>query len=92
MRFVLPSVKVAEKNPDRLGTVHGEFFNEKGEPYSFASKIVTKAEALDKDTLIDVENGILILPSGERGRKPSASATQDQINALLESARNSATS
>lgn len=91
MRFVLPSDKVADRNPDRVGTVHGTFHNENGEVLSFKSKEITKADLANPDTVIDIENGILILPAGERGRKPSASATQSDIDSLLASAREIAT-
>lgn len=90
MRAVKPSVKVAENNPDRLVTIHGTFYNLKGEKLSFSSKEITREMAANPDTIIDIENGKLILPAGERGRKPSASVSQADVNSLLDDVRNSA--
>lgn len=91
MRFIVSAGKVAERNPDRLGTIAGVFFNDKGEKLSFSSKEITREIASNSETVIDIEKGILTLPAGERGRKPSASASQDEINSLLDSVREVAT-
>jgi hypothetical protein len=90
MRVILPKGKVADNNPDRFCTVHGTFYNEKNEALSFSSKEVTRDMALDPVTVIDIENGILTLPSGERGRKPSASISADEVSNLLDTLRNPA--
>lgn len=87
MRFLVPSGKIAERNPDRFGTVAGIFYNSKDEKMSFTSKEITSEIASNPETVIDIENGTLTLPSGERGRKPSPSASQDEINSLLTSLR-----
>jgi hypothetical protein len=96
MRVIVPKGKVAAKNPDRLATVTGNFRNldEKGQPtgdtLSFHSKEITKAMGANPLTKIDRDNGILILPAGERGRKPAVSEDQDSIDALLASVREDA--
>lgn len=90
MRFVPNSAKGLEKNPEKMGTVHGTFTDENGNILSVKAKPVSWADAKNPETLIDVVNGVLILPSGERGRKPSVGVGQSDIDSLLESARNSA--
>ena len=92
MRFVPTSGKVAQKNPDRLGTVYGEFRADKngkptGDPLSISQKVIDKDVAANPATVIDLDNGILTLPSGERGRKASPGVAQDAIDALLAAAR-----
>ena len=89
-RAVTPRGKVADKNPDRVITIHGEFHNEKDEVLSFGQKVITREMALNPETVIDLANGILILPAGERGRKASVGETQDSVNSLLDSLRNPA--
>lgn len=90
MRVVPNTAKGLEKNPDKCATVHGKFFDEKGNALSVTSKVISFEDAKNPETRIDIENGILVLPSGERGRKPSKGVSQDDINTLLENARNSA--
>lgn len=90
MRVIFPSGKVAEKNPDRLCTVYGVFHDDNGNKLSITSKEVTNADAMHSDTVIDVENGILVLPSGERGRKQTPSVSQSDINSKLSQLRKSA--
>lgn len=92
MRFIVASGKVAVNNPDRLGTVHGKFSTEDGAELSVTSKVITFEDAANPDTIIDIENGILVLPSGERGRKASVSVTQTEIDSLLDTARTVAAS
>ena len=92
MRFVPTTGKVKVKNPDRVGTVYGEFHaDQNGKPAKDALSITQKVIDLDTAanplTRIDVENGILVLPSGERGRKAVAGIDQDSINSLLAAAR-----
>lgn len=97
MRLVPTAGKVAQKNPDRLGTVHGEFHavDDKGkvsaDPLSFTQKEITREIAANPLTVIDIENGLLTLPAGERGRKAVAGIDQDAVNALLASVREPAT-
>lgn len=88
MRVVIPKGKTAERNPDRFATVYGEFYDPKGNPLSVTQKVITNDMAQNAETVIDVTNGILTLPSGERGRKPSVSITQEDITSLLDSLRN----
>lgn len=88
MRFIKASGKTAERNPDRIGTVVGKFYTDKGVELSITSKAIDRSDALDPETVIDLVNGTLVLPSGERGRKPSVSMTQDAINSLLDAVRN----
>ena len=83
MRVIRPSEKVAEKNPDRFATVYGVFYNPDGEKLSILQKEITFADAQDESTVIDLENGILTLPSGQRGRKPVESISQDELMADL---------
>lgn len=90
IRAITPKGKVAEKNPDRVLTIHGAFFNEKGEKLSFSQKEITREMANNPDTVVDLENGILILPAGERGRKAAISVSQDEVNSVLDSIRNPA--
>lgn len=92
MRLTFPQGKVAEKNPDRFGTVHGEFYAiENGkrskEPLSYSSKEITKAIAANPLTVIDIANGRLTLPAGERGRKAVAGADQETVDAMLAALR-----
>lgn len=97
MRFVPTTGKVAQKNPDRLGTVYGEFHSvdAKGNPskdaLSITQKVIDRDTAANPLTVIDVENGLLTLPSGERGRKAVAGIDQDAIASLLAEARGEAT-
>lgn len=88
MRVVIPKGKVKDRNPDRLATVYGVFYDSKGNKLSVTQKVVTLEDAQNDETVIDIENGILTLPAGERGRKPSASISQDDVLALLEDIRN----
>lgn len=87
MRVVLTSGKTAERNPDRFATVYGTFYDAKGNKLSVSQKVITREDAINTDTVIDIENGILTLPSGERGRKASVSITQDDVDSLLDSLR-----
>lgn len=83
MRVIRPSVKVAEKNPDRFATVYGIFYNPEGDKLSILQKEILISDALDSSTVIDIENGILVLPSGQRGRRPVESISQDDLLAEL---------
>jgi len=94
MRLLLPKGKIADKNPDRALTVLGKAFyaqnvdGSRGEKLTFGSKEITFDMARNPVTVIDKDNGILVLPAGERGRKARAGIEQDAVNALLESIRN----
>lgn len=92
MRVVLPKGKTKDRNPDRFATVYGDFYDAKGTLLSVSQKVITFDIAQSDETVIDVENGILTLPSGERGRKPSASIAQEDINSLLDNLRTGAAS
>lgn len=87
MRVIFPSGKVAEKNPDRFATIYGKFHDENGNPLSIPSKEVTLSMAESVDFSIDIEKGILTLPSGHRGRPVSKSVSQDDINSRLAALR-----
>lgn len=92
MRFVPTTGKVLAKNPDRIGTVYGDFYADLNgkparEPLSITQKVIDRETAANPVTVIDLENGILTLPTGERGRKAVASVSQDDVNALLAAAR-----
>jgi len=87
MRVVFPKGKVAENNLDRFATVYGKFLNEKGTAFSFTSKAITLDEAKADGFVLDIANGILTLPDGQRGRKEYASVSQDEIDALLTALR-----
>jgi len=84
MRFVQPSGKTAERNPDRFGTVYGEFHSEDGKTQlSITSKTISKDEAKNPATVIDLTNGILTLEDGRRGRTASKGLSQTDIEAQL---------
>lgn len=90
-RVLFPSPKVAEKNPDRWGTVTGDFEDAKGQPLTIKSKNITldmvNSEAFSLD--IDDENAIVTftIESGQRGRKPSKGATSAEVKKALAAAR-----
>jgi aromatic ring hydroxylase len=89
MRVVRPSEKMREKHPDRFATIFGVFSNEQGQRLSITSKVITIDEAMDTATVIDVSNGILTLADGKRGRTETIGLSQDEIEAELNSLRNS---
>jgi hypothetical protein len=91
MRVIVPTGKVAERNPDRFATIHGTFFDPKGEKLSFSQKEVTLEMARNPETVIDVENGILTLPSNQRGRPISKGIEQNAISDMLNELRNEKT-
>lgn len=96
MRIVPTIGRVAEKNPDRLLTVHGDFRavdkegNPIGDVLTFHSKEVTRQDAANPITVIDVATGMLTLPAGERGRKALVGIGADAVAALLASVRGDA--
>ena len=83
MRVVRPSARIQEAHPERVFTVKGKFHDEDNNPLSISSKDVTVAYATSSEFSIDVEKGLLTLPLGVRGRKPSTSLTQKDIEAQL---------
>lgn len=97
MRAVPTTGKVAEKNPDRLFTVHGEFHSTDDKGKASAEALTITQKVIDRETAasplfaIDLANGLLTLPSGERGRKAVIGSDQDAIDALLNSVREVAT-
>lgn len=88
MRFVRPSRKVAEKNPDRWGTVYGTFYDAEGNKLSIGSKNIDREDALHPEFDISVAGGLLVMPEGKRGRRAVASLTDEDIAAQLEALRN----
>lgn len=88
MRVVAPSKAVAEKNPDRLWTVKGEF-SEDGNALSITSKNITLAMAQSADFAIDLAKGTLTISEGRRGRRESAGLNETEIAASLAALRKS---
>jgi hypothetical protein len=91
MRAIFPKGKVAERNPDRFVTIYGQFHNEKGEKLSIGSKAIDKATALSPDFALDVANGTLTLPDGQRGRQASVGVSQTDVEAALAALRKPST-
>lgn len=83
MRVVRPSPKIAEAHPERVFTVKGKFFDEDNNPLSITSKDITVAYAKSDEFVIDVQKGLLTLPLGIRGRRPSTSLNQEDIEKAL---------
>lgn len=83
MRVTRPSTKIKEAHPERLYTVNGKFFDEDNNPLSITSKNVTIENAKAEGFVLDAKKGILTLPLGTRGRKPSVGLNQDEIEAEL---------
>jgi hypothetical protein len=81
MRVLLPSDKTKEKNPDLLFTVSGKFFAEDGSALTIPQKAITVE--MREHVKVDMAKGTLTVPAGQRGAPKRASATQDEINALL---------
>ena len=93
MRVTFPEGKVAEKNPERFATVHGEFHQiVNGKPQKDALSIVSKSidneTAANPLTVIDLPNGTLTLPEGRRGRQAAESVSQDALAERLAALRN----
>jgi hypothetical protein len=88
MRFVRPSPKVAEKNPERFGTVYGTFYDAEGMKLSITSKNVDREDALSDEFAISVESGTLTLPEGKRGRKAAHGLSDSDILSVLTALRN----
>lgn len=79
IRVLFPSDKVAEKRPDLFAVVTGEFRDAKGNLLSITRKEVTIEMAKSPEFALDTETGTFSIPSGKRGRKPSAGASQTEI-------------
>lgn len=89
LRVVKPSGKTAENNPDRFLTIFGVFHDADGKEMSIKAKAVSIDEARSSEFSIDLEKGILTLPSGKRGRVASASLSAEDIASELAFLRNS---
>lgn len=92
MRVLPVTEKVAAKNPDRVLTVAGVFHStnangKRGEKLSFASKAIDREDALAEGFAIDLANGTLTIPVGERGRKATESLTADAVGDILAALR-----
>ncbi len=83
MRVLLPTEKVAERNPDLAFTVTGKFFAEDGTALTIPQKAITK------DMLpfvkVNLDKGTLTVPAGQRGAPKRESASQADIDAILAS-------
>lgn len=97
MRVTRPGPKTAEKNPERVYTVSGTFYSTeqdddgnliRKDKLTVPSKNVDKSDILSEGFLLDIANGILTVPAGERGRKAAESLDADTIAAELEALRN----
>lgn len=86
-RVTFPEGKVAERHPDRWATVHGDFYDAKGNALSIVSKSISVDTASDPAFSLDGpdDSGTLsfTVRTGRRGRKPMAGATSDAIAAAL---------
>lgn len=100
VRATFPTGKVLTNNPERFATVAGTFYRaveaedgtlSAGEKLSYSSKSIDNDVAMAEGFLLDLENGILTIPEGERGRKPSPGVSQDAIEARLLALRTPAT-
>lgn len=100
MRFLPAKGKVAERNPERLGAVHGSSFRHVlgwdadgnavlGDELSIRTKAIDREDATSANFALDLASGTLTLPAGQRGKPRADGATQDEINALLAAARES---
>lgn len=84
MRVVRISGKIAEKHPDRIFTVYGEFYREGDKsPMSIVSKNLYKSDIQHPDFNLDLKAGILVLNEGKKGRRSYTSISQADIEAEL---------
>ena len=88
MRFVRPSAKVSERNPERFGTVYGTFFDAEGNKLSITSKASDNDDATNPEFAISVANGLLTMPEGKRGRRATAGLNDEDILSALDALRN----
>ena len=99
LRATVPEGKVAERNPERVLNVTGTFYSvkeDKGkivkdQPMSFVVKYITREIAADPEFSLDLANGMLTLPAGERGRKPADALSAEDVAAILAAARGEST-
>lgn len=87
MRAIVPSAKVAERNPELFVTIKGEFRTEDGNSLTITSKAITNDMAKSPEFRLDIPKGILTVPSGQRGRPESESASQADIENRLKAIR-----
>lgn len=88
MRVLLPSAKIAEKNPDRVFSITGTaFYDESGAELSIKSKEVTTDMVNSEGFNLDLKNGILTISDGRRGRRPSVGASEADIEAAILAAK-----
>lgn len=96
MRVTRPSGKTAERNPDRVYTVHGTFWSTDTDPkgklirkdkLSIVSKNVDYADVMAEGFAVNLSAGTLTLPEGKRGRTASASLSESDILAELAAIR-----
>lgn len=86
MRVIRTSGKMAEKHPERIFTVHGEFYKDNAK-LSFTSKVIEISDVQNPAFSIDLDKGILTLNENSKGRKKMESISQEDILAELEAIR-----
>lgn len=86
LRVTFPTGKIADKHPDRFATIHGTFYVGKNK-LSIVSKNITVDEAKSDEFNIDMDKGILTLPSGQRGRRKAEGVSNDELQAALKNIR-----
>lgn len=86
MRVNRTSGKQAEKHPERIFTVYGEFYKDNVK-LSFTSKTIDLSDVQNPEFNIDLKKGTLTLPEGQKGRKVSEGISQEDIMAELEAIR-----
>ncbi len=86
MRVLFPTDKTRAKNPNLAFTVNGKFFTEDGKtPFSFTTKAILVTQL--GDVSVNLDKGTLTIPAGHRGAPNRETATQAQIDALINSAK-----
>lgn len=90
LRVILPSKKVAEKNPDRVFSIVGtRFVDETGNELTMKSKVITRDMVNSGEFAIDLEAGTLTLTDNRKGRRPSEAASTADILAAIAAAKDS---
>lgn len=87
MRVIIPAAKVAERNPDLAFTVKGAFTDGKGNALTITSKAITNEMVKSPAFRMDLQNGTLTVPAGQRGRPESSGASEEDILARLAAIR-----
>lgn len=90
MKILLPSPKVRAKNSDLVMTIVGTVWSKDGEQIGMERKQITRdmvrgdgfGYTFDKTT----GTGTLTLADGKRGRRPSAGASEDDVQAAIDAA------